>query len=457
MSTQQQIQPPTASPAKVGKGSGLDAVPPEGNPSAGLKRGLGPVLLCGLMVGPILGSGIFILPPLVQQAAGGWSVPAWGVTLCLNAVFAFVFGFLAVRFPGNSGVADAVAHVFGNRARLLSSLYLIAAVVFGPSAVLLTITRYLPVPLLDAWTHGRMLAALCLVPVGYVLLLQQIRSIGTLAFVLSSISATLLCLGAVLVLGQYGEPGRLVPVPGSFDAQVFGHVLLMLFWCIVGWEVVGNYSDDVDRPEWTIPRAVTLSVLAVTLVELAVALAMQMGVLPQRAGYGVARLLYPLFGTAGPAVCAMLVTALCVTSYLMFVGGVARLVAALALPWAKEDRGNAFLFRAARGMSARNAHGVPVMAVTLLCAAQVAVLVCCLLGLADMEHLVAVASGFFLTNALFGVAAAVRLLPAMWQKGCAILLGCALLVVLAQSAWFVLLAAAVLAILCLLPWHAVLR
>lgn len=453
---------------------------------------LGPFLLSGLMVGPVLGSGIFILPPLVYGEAGEWALPAWMITVCLNAVFAFVFGFLSIRFPGSGGVSDAIAHAFGSRAGVLASLYLISAVIFGPAAVLLTIAQYLPLP--PVLTEGaaqlaagsfagqaeqgqRMLLAMALVVPGYLLLLQRIRSVGAVALVLSSVSAVLLFAGGVLVLAQYDGGKPLLPAAGSFEPGVFGHALLMLFWIIVGWEVVGNYSGDVESPGRTIPRAVLGSVAAVTLVEICVALAVQREALPVAAGYGVARLLYPLFGDAGQMVCALLVTALCTTTYLMFVGGVARLVSSLAASLAsaihitpafgepsamrrsgEDGRGAVAVFLPLlRMLERRNGADVPAGAVTLLCSAQVVTLIACMAGLARLETLVSVASGFFLANALMGIAAAIVMLRVPWQRAIAGGLAAVLLVVLWQAAWFVLAVVAVLAVLCLVPWKSTQR
>lgn len=400
---------------------------------------LGPFMLSGLMVGPVLGSGIFILPPLVHEAAGEWAIPAWLITVALNAVFAFVFGFLAIQFPGNGGVADAIGHVFGPRAKRLASYYLISAVIFGPAAVLLTIARYLPLPWLDTLPGGRMGVALCLVPLGFLFLLQHIRSIGTVALAISSISAVLLFVGGVLVMAFHGSGQGLLLEPESFNADVFGHALLMLFWIIVGWEVVGNYSGEVDDPQRTIPAAVWGSVIAVTAVELCVAFAIQTADVPAQAGYGVAKLLYPLFGASAGVVCSVLVTALCVTTYLMFVGGVARLMAALAAEGALP------------AVFAKTRNGVPVVSIGVLCLMQAGSLAACIADMAKLESLVAIASGFFLANAIIGIGTGIVMLPHLWKRVCAALLGAVLLVVLSQSQWFVLAACIILALWCFNP------
>ncbi|NHZ48400.1 amino acid permease, partial [Desulfovibrio sp. XJ01] len=114
----------------------------EGNPMRSAQ--LGPWLLAGLIVGPVLGSGIIILPPVVLGVAGAWALPAWLVMIAVGVVFALVFGELSVLFPGDGGVSVAVGHAFGPQGRRLASLYLVVAVLFGPVAVLLTGVRYLP-------------------------------------------------------------------------------------------------------------------------------------------------------------------------------------------------------------------------------------------------------------------------------------------------------------------------
>ncbi|HHD57345.1 MAG TPA: amino acid permease, partial [Desulfobulbaceae bacterium] len=104
---------------------------------------LGPFLLSGLMIGPILGSGIIILPPLVYQVAGNQALAAWMLIVGLSFFFAVIFGRLSILFPGDAGVARAIEEAFGSRVKKLTSLYLIGAVLFGPVAVLLTAAKYL--------------------------------------------------------------------------------------------------------------------------------------------------------------------------------------------------------------------------------------------------------------------------------------------------------------------------
>ncbi|SMF23692.1 amino acid permease [Desulfovibrio gilichinskyi] len=115
---------------------------------------LGPALFCGLIIGPILGSGIFILPPLVIEKAGQWAFPAWLAIILINAAFAYVLSWLSVMHPGESGVTKAVEKAFGARIKMLTSFYLIASVCIGPAAVLLTLGEYLPSVAVASYSNG---------------------------------------------------------------------------------------------------------------------------------------------------------------------------------------------------------------------------------------------------------------------------------------------------------------
>ncbi len=355
---------------------------------------LGPLLLSGLMIGPILGSGIIILPPLVYQVAGNWALAAWILIVGLSFFFAVIFGRLSILFPGDAGVARAIEEAFGSRVKKLTSFYLIGAVLFGPVAVLLTAAKYLrpicslPEPLL----------ALPILLICTGLLLRQVTSIGRISFILSTAIALTLFVGGADILLFHRHGGTALP---PFSGLQFGHGLLLLFWTMVGWEVVGNYSGDVRDPETTIPRAVIFSVCIMAAVSLTVAAAVQM-ISPAMVRGGtvtITDLIRPLFGRSSDIIMAALVASLCITSYLLFTGGVARLASSLA--------GEGYL----PGILARKSlTNAPITAILVFAFFHLAVLAAVYFHFADVEQLVAVADGFFIANALIGILSAIRLL-----------------------------------------------
>ncbi len=398
------------------------------------KKELGPFLLSGLMIGPILGSGIIILPPLVYQVLGEWALPAWGVVVCISFFFATLFGRLSLLFPGDAGVATAMEHAFGQRVKRLSSLYLIGAVLFGPVAVLLTAGQYLErVAGLSAPLLGMFLLVLCVA-----LLLRRVTSIGRVSLVLSTTVAATLFMGGMTTLLLHRKP---MPGLPAFSASQFGYGMLLLFWTVVGWEVVGSYSGEVKDPEITIPRAVLFSVCIMALVSLTVAAGVQM--IDPALVHGqvsVADLLRPLFGPSCDLIMAVLVSALCLTSYLLFTGSVARLISALA----REGFLPGFMAR-------RSRSNAPVTALLFLALVHFATLIAVQMHYTDIHGLVALADGFFIANALIGILAACKLLPGLIMKGIALLLAAMCVAILVHATPWVLAVLAGLAVMMLVP------
>lgn len=361
--------------------------------------------LSGFMIGPILGSGVILLPPLVYNKIGDLALYGWVVILALGVVFAMIFARLSILHPGEGGMTIAVATVFGVRGKLLAAFALIAAVFFGPVAVLLTAAQYLTnLSVLNHWPQG--LIGLLLVILGTLVLMTDIAMVAKVTLVLSTTIALVLTLSSITVLGGHGVSLGAV---GDIEVLSFGRSLLLLFWAIIGWEVIGNYSDEVKDRETTIKKATVVSVIAVSATYLLVVLAIQsLGY----EGISMVAVLTPLFGPASDGILAVLVTGLCFATYLTFVGAAARLVHALA--------GEGYLPRMFLG----SGKGAPMKAVLLISFANILVLLLNLSNLLDLESVVAMANGFFILNAILGLAASVKILDSLLYKlGAIVLIG----------------------------------
>lgn len=351
-----------------------------------MEKRIGPFLLSGLMIGPILGSGIIILPPLAFQTAGSMAFYSWCLTALLGIIFARVFAKMTMLLPGDAGVSGAVEMAFGKRARTLAGYYLIGAVLFGPVAVILTASSYLTM------FSNTVLTSAVLVICCAFFLLKDAAFLSKISLILSSLAACTLLSGSVLTLAFNFEiqPFR---VP-NFSFTMLGSTMLLLFWTLVGWEVVGNYSGHVKEPNKTIPRAVNISLLIIITVSLSVAAATQLA----GADTNITTIITPLFGRFSPFFMAVLTLSLCVTTYLMFVGGVARLIANFALTG---DLPQIF--------ARKTSSGTPIISVLFLTVFFLLVLAAAHLKLLDTTKIVILADGFFLANVLTGLAAAFKL------------------------------------------------
>jgi len=411
------------------------------------ERKIGTLPLCCMMIGAVLGSGIVILPPLAIETAGPWALPAWGLTAAFGVAFAYVFARVGTILPGEGGAADAVDRAFGPGVRNLAACTLCGAALFGPAAVMLTIVDYLPPAILpgSALARGATAAA---IQMGCALLLATgLRTVSRVGSLLAVTATALLLAGAAVTLlgtepGAMPFPGPALPDLPPMDPSAMGQTLLLLFWAVVGWEVVGNYGAEVADPSRTVPRAATLAATVVGLVSLAVAAGLQYGHLPPAAGHGVTGLLHPLFGPLAPWIMSGLVAALCVTTYLLIVGAVARLAAHLA----RNGQLPAALDR-------RNQRGVPHRVIGLYTLAHLALIALVSRDALDVAGIVAIADGFFLANALLGTLAAARLFATPLPKAVAALLALGVAAVLSHSSWPVLAAIAGMGLLALRRQH----
>ncbi|MEK5500573.1 APC family permease [Bacillus sp. FSL M8-0168] len=380
------------------------------------EKKLGSLLLSGLMTGPILGSGVILLPPMVHEIAGDYAIFAWLFMMGAGFLFAWIFAILSIQYPNDAGIAYAAEKAFGIRAKKLAVLYFITAASFGPAAVLMTAGQYIHSiavgSAVSTEVYSLLLFIICLI-----VLCFRISFVGKVSFVFSSAAAVLLLGGSFTSIPFFRE-GPLIE--GAFRLADFGHGLLLLFWALVGWEMIGNYSMEVKDRRKVIPRAVVISGLMVTLVYLAIAGAAQW-IDPGRFQSGQLKLtliLTPLFGPYALAVIAAVTSVLCMSTYLLVVGGAARLISS----------------QTAGVLAYRTKDDRPIAALGLIFAVHASVFVCLFFHAVNVDTLVAIANAFFICHSLCGLLAAYRLLGGFVYKAiCVFLIGCFSLLLLFSS------------------------
>jgi amino acid efflux transporter len=396
-------------------------------------RKIGFLLLSGLMVGPILGSGIIILPPAIFNTAGNYAIFAWMIMLGLSMLFAHMFGKLSLMIPGDSGVPLAVERAFGTQIKNLSAIFFLLAVCFGPVAVLGTAGHYLQLLTSQSLFHEKWLALglLCFV---YLILTRNITDVGKFAFIMSTFIVVTLLVGSLHTL--FTVDGN-VTLSKPITVSDFGQSLLLLFWALIGWEVIGSYSLEVKTPERTIPKAVALSFSIIAVVSLTVALAFQWIYSDSQstANQSLAPLLESLFGNWATPIISTITIALCISTVLLVIGAVSRLISDQAkdglLPiW----------------LSHKNKNNVATRGLLSLFSIHIIVFTLFFLNIISIQQLVAIANAFFLSNALLGVLACMRIFDSLLLKiGSAILAICFFGILLFSSI-YILLAIVVVAV-----------
>ena len=167
----------------------------------------------------------------------------------------------------------------------------------------------------------------------FFILIKNIRAISKIALILSIGISLVLLIGAITVLLGYRKDIVLGEIPNIMS---FGKTILVLFWAVVGWEVIGNYTSEVENPEKTIKKAITISFLIVNLVYLLIVFSMEridlekISLMKNFGENKLAVLLVPAFGSYGVPIMIVTAVALCISTYILFVGSAARLLTTLA-------------------------------------------------------------------------------------------------------------------------------
>jgi len=328
--------------------------------------------------------------------------------MALGALFACIFAKMTAAVPDNQGISAVVCSQLGRRWGRLAANCLTAAVAFGPVAVALTAAGFIGtfIPPLGVWGQAAV-SAIVLLLCAFIVL-SDIAFLGRFMLALSSLTAGLLLIGSLATL--FSSPAPILP-GGLPPLRGLGETLLLLYWAIVGWEVLGNFTEDVDDPARTMMRAMKISLLVIALVYLATAIALQAAGICSMSG-----LLAPLFGRYAAPVYSLLGTGLCVLTVVTFTGAVARQTAARLhasrmLPLFSKNR--SFVF--------------------LLLALNLFVLLCSALGWLTLQNIVAMSNVLFIGNAALGLAAGFRLLCSAWLRAGIVLLLLLMLAILAFS------------------------
>ena len=243
-------------------------------PGTALSRQLGLVTATALVVAEVIGVGIFLTTAGMAKSVGSpfWLLVVWMIIGGGAAGGAICFGALAARFPEAGGpyvylketYGPRVAFLFGWLSLLVTDPGITAAVAVG----LASYVGYL-VPL-SPWGLKAVAVAAT-----WLLAAVNIRGVALGSEVLRVLAALKLGLLGFLVLWGFGlgrgDWSNLSPLvaqrPGSEPlAGALIGASIAAFFSLGGWWDVSKVAGEVKDPRRTLPRALLLGVMVVTLV-----------------------------------------------------------------------------------------------------------------------------------------------------------------------------------------------
>jgi APA family basic amino acid/polyamine antiporter len=243
---------------------------PEGNSTYARRIGLFSGTM--MVVGGIIGSGIFLNPAIVAERVRTveLTLAVWVLGGVVALIGALVFAELGARRPVAGGGYVYLRDAYGRLPAFLYAWTLLLVIATGAiAAVAVTFATY------TATLLGYGSAARVPLAIGAIVVLSAINYLGVKPGSVTQNVLTLLKLGALavliiagLALGHSPNTAPLPPLPGGSMALAVGAALVPVLFAFGGWQQTNFVAEELIDPERNLPRALLAGVIIVVIVYL---------------------------------------------------------------------------------------------------------------------------------------------------------------------------------------------
>jgi APA family basic amino acid/polyamine antiporter len=236
-------------------------------------RRIGPFSGTMMVVGGIIGSGIFLNPALVAERARTveLTLAVWVLGGAIALLGALVFAELGARRPVAGGGYVYLRDAYGKLPAFLYAWTLLLVIATGAiAAVAVTFASY------AASLAGLGPAARLPLAVGAIMLLSAVNYVGVKPGAITQNVLTVLKLSALAILIVAGltlvapppAAGQLGPVAQGGLLLAVGAALVPVLFAFGGWQQTNFVAEELIEPERNLPRALVLGVVIVVAVYL---------------------------------------------------------------------------------------------------------------------------------------------------------------------------------------------
>ena len=251
--------------------------PPQG---PRLKRTMGLWMATALVVGNMIGSGVFLLPASMADAAGPISIFGWLFTAAGAILLAYVFANLGRAYPRTGGPYAYARKAFGDFAGFWTAWGYWIAAWAGNAAIAVAFVGYAAVFWGDLGSNN-LLAAL--VGIAVIWFITAINVLGARQSGITQVVTTVLKFVPLAVIGLIGlffiDGGNYEPFAPQGEGAAISSAAVLALWAFIGLESATVPAEEVKDPEKTIPRATMLGTAITALVYIVATVAI-MGIIP---------------------------------------------------------------------------------------------------------------------------------------------------------------------------------
>jgi basic amino acid/polyamine antiporter, APA family len=245
------------------------------NTESQLKKDIGFIVALSIVVGTVIGSGIFMKPGKVIESAGDSTMALWAwviggvITLASGLTIAEV----SVQIPKTGGFFVYLEEVYGKLWGYLTGW--VQTFIYGPGVIGALglyfgslLVHFLGWPI--SWKLG--------IAVSIITFLTIVNSLGTKYGGIIQTAATagkLIPIALIAIFGLIQGNGQIWGMPSGLTTRTdFGAAVLATLWAYDGWILVGFVAGEMKNPARILPRAIVSGLIVVTVAYLAVNMAL---------------------------------------------------------------------------------------------------------------------------------------------------------------------------------------
>src|SRR5262245_11239610 len=223
-----------------------------------------------LVIGAVIGSGIFIVPALVlQQTNGriGTALLVWLVAGLLSLLGALTYGELSAADPQAGGIYAYIRDAFGPLPAFLYGWTLFLTIGGGAIATLaVAFTSYLN-QLVPVSGIAAKLVSIAMIGVITAINVRGTRQSADVQNITTAIKVgAILVMGSLLVFSGSGFQGTSATIwPDAWSGSVLSGVLAAMIgvlWAYEGWQFITFSAGEVKDPQRTFPRGIVIGTAA---------------------------------------------------------------------------------------------------------------------------------------------------------------------------------------------------
>jgi APA family basic amino acid/polyamine antiporter len=240
-----------------------------------LKKEVGMTLATSLVIGTVIGSGIFMKPGKVIEYAGDSTMALWAWVLggLITLASGLTIAEVGTQIPKTGGLYVYLEEVYGKVWGFLCGW--VQTVIYGP-AVIGALGLFFGSLLAHLFQWGEQWK----LPLGIasVVFLAVVNSLGTKYGGFVQTAATLgkmIPIALIAVFGVWKGNGQILHMESGVTTEIsMGAAILATLWAYDGWMLVGFMAGEMKNPAKVLPRAIIGGLTVVTLAYLLVNVAL---------------------------------------------------------------------------------------------------------------------------------------------------------------------------------------